>query len=255
LGGRPPGSGGMAGPLGARSRAVSGRAGGSASSSPNGRCSPDASWTPVAARSPVRGCSRHRNGVPRGIHPGNSRGRRRHHARRPLITTCLDRRFWVPSPALGIARRPTQSYVEVLRQQDMAPSGTHANALRALCPTLSGPQAGGSPGGRRRPNRAGVQLGTWACRPHVEWCQRWAPFARARRAYHLGGSRRAAVQPLLRTQSARKSSQVRWPTARSGARFAPSRNARAAFPGRGTGRIRRRLPLARRYVRSRSASP
>jgi Acetyltransferase (GNAT) domain len=45
---------------------------------------------------------------------------------------------------------------------------------------------------------------------------------------------RAAVN-----RSARKSSQVRWPTARSGARMAPARTARAAPPGSRTGMISR----------------
>src|SRR4030095_14380226 len=41
------------------------------------------------------------------------------------------------------------------------------------------------------------------------------------------------------TRSARNSSQVRQPTARSGARLAPARNARAALPGSQTGMIGR----------------
>jgi hypothetical protein len=41
------------------------------------------------------------------------------------------------------------------------------------------------------------------------------------------------------TRSARKSSQVRWPTACSGARFAPARTARAALPGNRTGTMGR----------------
>ena len=42
-------------------------------------------------------------------------------------------------------------------------------------------------------------------------------------------------------RSVKKSSQVRRPTARSGARLAPARNARAAFPGSHTGTITRRF--------------
>ena len=57
------------------------------------------------------------------------------------------------------------------------------------------------------------------------------------------------------TRSARKSSQVRRPTARSGARLAPSRSARAALPGSRTGTSSRRLPCARRYPRRSSAIP
>ena len=48
------------------------------------------------------------------------------------------------------------------------------------------------------------------------------------------------------TCSARRSSQVRRPTARSGARLAPPRTAAAALPPVGTGTISRCLPLARR---------
>ncbi len=48
------------------------------------------------------------------------------------------------------------------------------------------------------------------------------------------------------TRSARNSSQVRPPAARSGARFAPARTARAAPPGRRIWTIGRCLPLARR---------
>ena len=48
------------------------------------------------------------------------------------------------------------------------------------------------------------------------------------------------------TRSARNSSHVRRPTARSGARFAPERNARAALPGSRTRTIGRRLRAARR---------
>ena len=48
------------------------------------------------------------------------------------------------------------------------------------------------------------------------------------------------------TRAARKSSQVRRPIAPSGARFAPARRARAAPPGSQSGRIRRRIPWARR---------
>jgi len=47
-----------------------------------------------------------------------------------------------------------------------------------------------------------------------------------------------------RSRSVRKSSQVRWPTARSGARSAPARYAPAALPGSLTGRIGRCLPRA-----------
>ena len=47
------------------------------------------------------------------------------------------------------------------------------------------------------------------------------------------------------TRSARKPSQVRWPTARSGARFAPARNARAALPGSRSGTSTRCLRRAR----------
>ena len=54
-------------------------------------------------------------------------------------------------------------------------------------------------------------------------------------------------------RSAKKFSHVRWPTARSGARFAPARMARAALPGIHNGRIGRCLPRARRYPRMRSA--
>jgi hypothetical protein len=56
------------------------------------------------------------------------------------------------------------------------------------------------------------------------------------------------------TRAARNSSQVRRPTARSGARFAPARNARAALPGSHTGTIGRRLPRARRSLRTSAAS-
>jgi hypothetical protein len=56
------------------------------------------------------------------------------------------------------------------------------------------------------------------------------------------------------TRSARKSSQVRRPTARSGARLAPARNVRAAFPGSRIGTIGRCLRRARRYPRSSSAT-
>ena len=49
---------------------------------------------------------------------------------------------------------------------------------------------------------------------------------------------------VLLTRSARKSSQDRSPTARSGARFAPARKARAALPAIGTGNTSRCLPRA-----------
>ena len=48
------------------------------------------------------------------------------------------------------------------------------------------------------------------------------------------------------TRSARNSSQVRRPIARSGAWLAPARIAAAALPGAGTRTISRRLPAARR---------
>ena len=62
------------------------------------------------------------------------------------------------------------------------------------------------------------------------------------------GSRRYVSADLLAmgvlVRVTRKSSQVRRPTAWSGARFAPARNARAALPGSRMGRIGRLMPRA-----------
>jgi hypothetical protein len=66
-----------------------------------------------------------------------------------------------------------------------------------------------------------------------------------------GRPRHAGAEPLDEfPRSARNSSQVRRPTARSGVRLAPPRNARAALPGSGTGTISRCLRRACRYPRT-----
>jgi hypothetical protein len=59
--------------------------------------------------------------------------------------------------------------------------------------------------------------------------------------------------PDAPTRSARKSSQLRRPTARSSARFAPARMAAAALPGIRIGISSLRMWRALRYPRMRSA--
>jgi hypothetical protein len=70
------------------------------------------------------------------------------------------------------------------------------------------------------------------------------------RSSACGDRRQAAGTELLSvgepTDAARKSSQVRRPTARSGARFAPARIALETSPGSLTGTIGRCLARARR---------
>jgi hypothetical protein len=60
---RPPGSGGMAGPLAASESSWLRASRRSASSSRRSRCSPDASWIPVAARSRAPRCTRSRAAI------------------------------------------------------------------------------------------------------------------------------------------------------------------------------------------------
>jgi hypothetical protein len=85
--------------------------------------------------------------------------------------------------------------------------------------------------------RARVGAGQPALQLRVRHC--WGHYPKERTAGEL-----LSLGELSR--SARKSSQVRWPTARSGARLAPARNARAAPPGTRTGRIGRCRCVARR---------